>query len=438
MFGVSQINLPKFGDGIGLHRIERFFQEKRIDRASLSRRSIVVTGTNGKGSTARFLTTAIGATGLKVGCFTSPHLFDVRERFTLGDLMIPKAAFETHARTVLDFNAALPEGDRMGSFEFLFLVAILWFQQEKPDAIVWEAGIGGRYDPVRTVCALVSTLTSIELEHTELLGSTEELIAYDKVDALAPGGTVVLSPGIDARLAGRIGAFGRLSGKVAVGALQGRRMGAVVNSAKGASFTYAAGDASEHAVELRLAGLHQAENAVTAVRAAEIWMGARASEVSAQLPDMLAALASTKWPGRLERVAHGSDLWIDVGHTPRALDMVTRTFLEFVPKEQTLVVFGVSAAKEVAQIAEVVAGRFDRFILTRALKGGADPAAFADVFRAHSSDVTVEPDITKAAKLARDRAAKERLSVLAVGGLFLAVETQHAWKGGDPKDLEFL
>src|SRR5689334_5187576 len=110
MFG-----LPKFGDGIGLHRIERFFQDKRIDRASLSRRSIVVTGTNGKGSTARFLTTAIGATGLKVGCFTSPHLFDVRERFTLGEAMIPKDAFEQHSKTVLDFNAALPEGDRMGS-----------------------------------------------------------------------------------------------------------------------------------------------------------------------------------------------------------------------------------------------------------------------------------------------------------------------------------
>src|SRR6185436_9489612 len=106
--------------------------------------------------------------------------------------------------------------------------------------------------------------------------------------------------------------------------------------------------------------------------------------------------------------------------------MVTRTFLEFVRREQTLVVFGVSAVKEVAQIAEIVAGRFDRFILTKALKGGADPAAFADVFRARASDVTVEPDIAKAVKLARDRAAKERLSVLAVGGLFLAVETQHA------------
>src|SRR6185503_770978 len=198
MFGLS-----KFGDGIGLHRIERFFQQMRVDRASLSRKSIVVTGSNGKGSTSRFITAAIGATGLKVGCFTSPHLFDVRERFTLGDTMVSKEEFDRHAKTVLDFNTTQPEGDRIGAFEFLFLLAVLWYQEKKPDAIVWEAGIGGRYDPVRSVCAVVSALTSIELEHTEILGATEELIAYDKIDALAPGGTVVLSPGIDARLSAR-------------------------------------------------------------------------------------------------------------------------------------------------------------------------------------------------------------------------------------------
>jgi dihydrofolate synthase / folylpolyglutamate synthase len=440
MFGLPHFDLPKFGDGIGLHRIERFFQAQRIDRASLARRSIVVTGTNGKGSTARFLTSAIGSTGFKVGCFTSPHLFDVRERFTLGDQMIPKEEFEHHASTVADFNAAQPEGDRIGSFEFLFLLAVLWFQQKKPDAIVWEAGIGGRYDPVRAVCALVSTLTSIELEHTDILGSTEELIAYDKVDALAPGGTVVLSPSINAKLATRVGAYGRLSGKVAVPAMQGRRIGAITNDTRGAHFTYGlAGEpACDIAVELKLAGRHQVENAVTAVRAAETWFGSRPSESSPHLPEMLKALSTTRWPGRLERVAQSPDLWIDVGHTPQAIDCVTSTFQEFVPRESTLVVFGVSASKEVNAIAEVAASRFDRFIVTRANKSGADPAIFVDIFRSRAADVTVEPDISRAAKLARDRAAKDNLAVLAIGGLFLAVETQHAWKGGNPKTLEFL
>jgi dihydrofolate synthase / folylpolyglutamate synthase len=436
MFGLN-----KFGDGIGLHRIERFFQQKRIDRATLSRRSVVVTGTNGKGSTARFITAAISSTGLKVGCFTSPHLFDVRERFTLGDVMISEAEFERHAKTVLEFHAAQPEGDRMGAFEFLFLLAVLWYQEKKPEAIVWEAGIGGRYDPVRSVCATVSALTSIELEHTELLGSTEELIAYDKLDALAPGGTVVLSPSINTKLTERISAYGRLSGKAALNALFGRRMGPVVNTAQGARFSYGIASAEpEHdwAVQLRLAGKHQAENAVTAIRTAETWLGARPGEHNANLATILEAIGRARWPGRLELVARASDLWIDVGHTPRAIDAVTSTFLEFTRQEKTLLVFGVSASKEVAQIAEIAASRFGHFILTRANKSGADPNLFVETFRKHSQDVTVEPDIAKATRLARDRAAKEGLTVLAIGGLFLAVEVQHAWCGGDPAKLEFL
>jgi dihydrofolate synthase/folylpolyglutamate synthase len=434
-------DLPKFGDGIGLHRIETFLQVHNVDRADLARRSVAVTGTNGKGSTSRFITSAIEAAGLRVGCFTSPHLFDVRERFMIGDDMIPKADFERHAATVHAFARALPEGDRMGAFEFLFLLAILWFQQEKPDAIVWEAGIGGRYDPVRTARANVSVLTSIELEHTELLGSTEELIAYDKSDAAAPGGCVILSPSISDRLAIRVGAYASLSGKTVLPALAGRRIGPVTNTQDGARFTYgfvAAPAASDQTVALKLAGQHQVDNAVTGLRAAEIWLGLKPDENAERHAAMLAALGRTSWPGRLERVASAPDLWIDVGHTPRALDAVTRTFLDFTPREKTLVVFGVSASKEVAGIADVVASRFDHFILTRAHKSGADVGHFAGTFARRARDIIIAADTFEATQLAKARAQREGLAVLALGGLFLSAEVQHAWHGGDPKELEFL
>jgi len=436
MFG-----LPKFGDGIGLHRIERFLQVHRIDRASLARRSIAVTGTNGKGSTARFITSAIEAAGLRVGCFTSPHLFDVRERFTIDDQPIPQDTFERHSQTVLRYNAALPEGDRMGAFEFLFLLAILWFNESRPDAIVWEAGIGGRYDPVRCVRASVSVLTSIELEHTELLGPTEELIAYDKVDALAPGGCVVLSPSIPEALAMRIAAYAGLAGKATLPALTSRRVTNVANSHKGARFSYgflAAPPEADQVVRLKLAGQHQVDNAVTGLRAAEVWLGLKPEENAERHFAMLAGLGRTGWPGRLEKVATSPDLWIDVGHTPRALEAVTRTFLEFVPREKTLIIFGVSASKEVTAIAAAVAERFDHFILTRAHKAGADVAHFEPIFRSKSSDVVVARDTEAAVQFARTRANIDGLTVLALGGLFLAAEIQRAWQGGDPKNLDFF
>src|SRR5262245_44589762 len=120
MFG-----LPKFGDGIGLDRILRFYRQLRIDTEALARRSIVVTGSNGKGSTSRFIADALGAAGRRAGLFTSPHMFDYRERFLIGDERIPQEAFDRCAATVLDFNQQQGEGDRLGAFEFLFLVAIL-------------------------------------------------------------------------------------------------------------------------------------------------------------------------------------------------------------------------------------------------------------------------------------------------------------------------
>jgi len=436
MFG-----LPKFGDGIGLHRIDRFFKAHRIDRAGMARRSIAVTGTNGKGSTARFITSAIEAAGLRVGCFTSPHLFDVRERFTIGDESIPQEAFDRHAETVVAFNNTLPEGDRMGAFEFLFLIAILWFQEQKPDAIVWEAGIGGRYDPVRTVRASVSVLTSIELEHTELLGHTEELIAYDKVDALAPGGCVVLSPEIPEWLALRIAAYADLSGKATLPALASRRVTDIVNTPQGARFNYgftAVPASADQVVRLKLAGAHQVDNAITALRAAEVWLGLKPEENAERHFAMLAALGRTCWPGRLEKVSLSPELWIDVGHTPRALDAVTRTFLEISPRERTLVVFGVSSSKEVAAISEIVARRFDHFVLTRAWKSGAGVDQFEPVFRRHATDITIAPNTTAAARLARERAQRDGLAVLAIGGLFLAAEIQRAWEGGDPSTIDFL
>jgi dihydrofolate synthase/folylpolyglutamate synthase len=424
MFG-----LQKFGDGIGLTRILHFYREFGIDTGALSRRSIVVTGSNGKGSTSRFLEAALTASGRRAGLFTSPHLFDYRERFVIGDMRIPQEAFDRHAATVLSFNQRRPDGDRLGAFEFLFLVAILWFEEEKPDAIVWEAGIGGRYDPVRTLRSPLGILTGLELEHTQILGATEELIAFDKIDAVAPGGSLAVSPSVPAAYRERIESYCSLAAKHAVFVGDAFDVGNIHNTAEGTSFI-----ARGHKVMINLIGRHQVDNALTAFLAAARWLDV--SPDLAKQHRLLEAIARTSWPGRLERVAANPDLWIDVGHTPRALDLVTSAFLDFTPRGKTLVVFGVSASKDVANIAATVAARFDHVILTRAHKAGADIASFANAFA--GKQITIEPDISKAARLARQRAEREGMTVLAVGGLFLAVEVQHAWNGGDPATLEFL
>ncbi len=436
--------LPKFGDGIGLSRVRRFIEMCGLSR--IGARSIVVTGSNGKGSTSRFLATALGAAGKRVGLFTSPHLFDVRERFVIGgqngEDRISQADFERHAATVLAYNETLPTGDRMGGFEFLFMLALLWFEEQAPDVIVWEAGIGGRYDPVRALKARLGVLTGLELEHTQLLGATEELIAYDKIDALAPGGRLLVSPSVPPGHRQRISDYCTLTDKAPRFVSDDFAVRDIDNRLDGTRFAVSGPGpqpgVAATPVHLHLIGAHQIDNALTAFAAASAWLGREPSLSGAggKLNPLLAAMERANWPGRLEHVATGPDLWVDVGHTPHALDLVTAAFLDFTPRERTLVVFGVSSSKEVAQIAEIVAKRFDHFILTRAHKAGAEIESFAGVFAGRNA--TIAPAIATAARLARQRALAEGLTVLALGGMFLAIELQHAWTGGDPAELDFF
>lgn len=430
MFG-----LDKFG-GIGLHRIQRFMVAFGIDCERLSRRSMVITGTNGKGSTAHLAAAALRAHGLDVGLFTSPHMFDLQERFQLNGEQMPQGTFSRLADRVLTFNKGLPADDQLGAFQFLFLVALLWFEEAGPDAIVWEAGIGGRYDPVRMTRAAVGAVTSVELEHTEVLGGTEELIAYDKVDAVAPGGSVFLSPLVPPDLYERLETYCALAGRDLREISRTHSLEDPRNTAAGVAFTLSKTDHPPRHRQLRMIGLHQAYNAITADVLVEHWLNRVGHPYD--VDRSWAGISSTQVPGRLQQVATDPDLWIDVGHTPAAVIGVIESYLEFAQPENTIVVLGVSSAKNVDGIAQPAAKAFHDVILTRAHRSGAPLDRLAAHFKAHEGIPALCEDISEAAALARQRAQAENKRVLAIGGLFLAAEFLTAWRGGDPAALEFL
>ena len=144
-------DLPKYGDGVCLARMANLLDALAVDRARLSRISVVVTGSNGKGSTAAFCAGIARGCGLRTGLFTSPHLYRWNERVRvdgadIGDddlarlkPRIEEATSEISRRT----------GEKFGAFEALFALACLFFQERDCGFAVFEAGIGGRYDPVR-------------------------------------------------------------------------------------------------------------------------------------------------------------------------------------------------------------------------------------------------------------------------------------------------
>lgn len=157
-------------------------------------RVVHVAGTNGKGSVCAFLNSILTTAGYKTGLFVSPHLEDIRERFTLNQKMMEKKTFARLLSVLLQKTAAYqeekPEEDafRPAYFETLFFIFMLWMEEEKPDFIILETGLGGRMDATNvTEHPALTVITKIGLDHCEFLGNSIEEIAEEKAGILKKG-----------------------------------------------------------------------------------------------------------------------------------------------------------------------------------------------------------------------------------------------------------
>ena len=154
-------------------------------------RSVLVVGTNGKGSTVAMLDAILAAHGLRVGRFTSPHLVSVSERVTIDGAPITDATLARLLGTVDRF-------DDLTFFETLTAVALMAFAEARVDIAVLEAGMGGRWDATRTAASEIAGLTNVGTDHARWLGTTREAIAHDKGAALAAAAVGIVGPGVDA------------------------------------------------------------------------------------------------------------------------------------------------------------------------------------------------------------------------------------------------
>jgi dihydrofolate synthase/folylpolyglutamate synthase len=402
------MDLPKFGEGPGLRRVETLV--RRLDAMPQPGRCIVVTGSNGKGSTARITAQLLRAEGGDVGLFTSPHLYRYHERFRIDGI----PADEAELLAVMDeVQAAMREP--MGAFEAQFAVALTLFARRRVRWLVLEAGIGGRYDPVRVVRAPLTALVSLDLEHAELLGNTLQEIAFDKLDATAPGGKAILGPSC-LPLEADIRAYASLSGIEIAFATQGLDRGI----ADGWQHFDLPGFAN---LRSRLIGRHQIDNHAVALTLCRERLGH-------SLPEWRQAIEQVEWPGRLEGL--GTDIWIDVGHSPAAVEAALAGFLSL-GRDATLVT-GASKNKNARAMLRILAPRFARIVCTRAHHNGMDAREIEALVREANpaAETIMCPGIEDAVKAVRAHPA------YVAGGLFLAAEFACAWRGGDPRDLRFF
>ncbi|HYZ11604.1 MAG TPA: folylpolyglutamate synthase/dihydrofolate synthase family protein [Actinomycetota bacterium] len=384
--------------------------------------SIHVTGTNGKTSTARLIARILCGHGLATGVYTSPHLHSVTERLALCDHDVTEEEFaETYAHLepyLREIDAKALGGERVTYFEALTALAFLWFADKPADAGVFEVGMGGEWDATNVIEAKVAVFCSIDLDHPEL-GSTVEEVAREKAGIIDPEAAVVVQdpdqealPVIEARAAER-GArillrdrdFRLLDRRVAVG---------------GQQIAVAGTRARYRDLVLPLHGPHQALNAVTAIVAAEAFLGAPLAE------DVLEqALAGATSPGRLEIIDRHPLVVLDGAHNRDAARALAEALPEAFVWRRLHLVIGVLETKDVAGILASLAAR-----VTRAHAApNSNPKALsadrmADACRAAGiDDVEAHSSVAVALQAALAEADEEDL-ILVTGSLYTVADAR--------------
>jgi dihydrofolate synthase/folylpolyglutamate synthase len=350
--------------------------------------SIHVSGTNGKGSTAAFITSIFQHSGYKVGLFTSPHLVDIRERIQVDRNMISR---EDLAALITKIRDALPDDRMLSYFEMLTLSSFIHFGEVKVDIAVFEAGMGGRLDATNVISPKVIVITPISFDHTKHLGKTLKEIAREKCGIIKRGVPTVVAyqpPEV-------MDVIRRVCDDV------------------GSPLMLATPD--EVSTPLGLLGEHQKQNAACAIEAANVLAGSGFT-----IKDVEGALADTTWPGRLEVVSEKPRVILDSAHNVAGAETLASYVRSSIPRERAILLLGILADKDIEGIVRQLAPQFKEVVFTRAPSArAASPKDLAAAARSSKVEISIEEDVPAALKSTMGR--MENNDTLVVSGSITVV-----------------
>ena len=430
------LRLPKFGIGPGLDRLAALCAPILASGWFRGTSVIHVVGTDGKGSVAAMLQALFGGLGIRCGCYTSPHLFRFHERIAVNGEPIDDAAlaaaihwFQGQAGL---YRKTHPD-DEIGAFEAFTAIALYHFSQRQPRVLVVEAGIGGRLDCTRVLRGDLALLTSVDLEHTELLGDTPEAIAADKMDILEPGGTLVMGE-LPEALTAFVRQRGAERGLEVLAASELVQWHEVHQGRNGMVLHGQLRRMALRELHCALTGPHQAANLALALAGTQRWLARHSLYLD---PDRLPqaahqVLPGLRWPGRFQRLQGTPPVYVDVGHTPQAMRMLAATVRE-TALPAPILLLGVSEGRDPARMLAPLLAEAHAVILSQAHHRGmaADRLAAA----LPGTAASVEADLGRAMGRALDLARPHNRPVLVAGGLFVAVEATAWLRGQDPRAL---
>lgn len=409
-------DLQHFGVKLGLDNIRRLLELSGHPESAFS--SVIVGGTNGKGSVAAMLEAMLEATGIRAGMFTSPHLVRPNERIRVAGSDIDDASLD---RILLQLRGRIEAGLRDGRletspsfFEVIAAAALVTFRERAVRAAVLEVGLGGRLDATNAVPADVAVVVSVDLDHTKTLGGTVEKIAAEKA-GIVKLGKPLISGAVRQRA---IDVLRRRAAQQRATWVDARVAVRLDSAEDASSISLSTANERYPDLELSLPGRHQIDNARVALAAYECL--AAQMGVSPDPDAVRRGLRRVRWAGRLQWTTHSSGrrLLFDGAHNPAGARVLAR-YLRSTRLPRPLLLFGAVHGKLLDDMIRPLAPLISGVIVTRPdVRRAADPEEVAEVLRRHVAEVRLLTEPGEALAAAVESTGPDEY-VLISGSLYL-------------------
>ncbi len=390
-----------------LHRIKRLLDGLGNPQDNL--KFLHIAGTNGKGSTAAFCASVLRESGYKTGLFISPYVVRFNERIQINGEYIPDEMLASIIAKVKKIIDDAP--DTYVEFEIITAVAMEWFARNGCDIVVLETGIGGRLDATNAVMtSVVSVITSISFDHTELLGDTLEKIAYEKAQIIKSGGAVVIYP------EQKKGVF-----KVVSETAEKKRAKIIIPDLmhlrkREHFFTYKGND---YVITMR--GEHQVLNAITAIEALDELSYSGFYNITRE--KIALGLMKASMPARFETVNLQPAVILDGAHNPSGMESLAKTVKRELSGKRVVAVIAMLKDKNIPDTLASLSGTVERAIATEVQNPRRIEAAeLCSLLESAGIPAVSEPDPQKAVELA---ISEQKADVILVcGSLYLVSEVR--------------
>jgi len=420
-------SIGRFGIKPGLERMNRMME--LLDNPHRKLKVIHLAGTNGKGSTAAFLSRVLEEGGYQVGLYTSPYLEAFTNRMSINGRDISGnrlVELVNKIKPLVEEISGDPSLGQMTEFEVVTSIALKHFADESPDFVLMEVGLGGRLDATNVVeDPLVVVITNIGLEHTEVLGDTIEKIAAEKAGVIKEGASVVTAASKPEALE-VIREKCRERGASLFNIWENISWERVNSSLEGQIFRYNnPGGFNFNELYITLLGEHQVINAITAVAVLEVL---RSKGMKIDPGTIKEGLKETRWAGRLEVMSRNPLLIMDAAHNIDGVTSLRKSLEEQITYHNLILVIGILGDKDLEAMLGEIVPLADRLIITRPESPRAAPPerVALEAKKYTSGEIILEESIPEAVKLSLSLAGEGDL-VLVSGSLYTISEARKAF-----------